>query len=167
MKIFVSFFRPGGWSFALKSCPGDRNFDGKISGPGVSPGGMVTGQIDTRITTRTESFSDILGYTVFELKHITKKSTNQIRVHVREPKCDWPSKDKGLSHDSRSFFSSSFLSSHFPVCLCVFLDLYVRMPFQGKTQLDTVSKHNSESVGSKSPKRLKAVQKRNLDKLKI
>ena len=34
------------------------------------------------------------GYTVVELKHITKKSTNQSRVHVREPKCDWPSKDK-------------------------------------------------------------------------
>ena len=33
------------------------------------------------------------GYTVVELKHITKKSTNQSRVHVREPKCDWPSKD--------------------------------------------------------------------------
>ena len=26
---FVSFFRPGGRSFALKSCPGDRDFDGK------------------------------------------------------------------------------------------------------------------------------------------
>ena len=33
------------------------------------------------------------GYTVVELKHITKKSTNQSRVHVRQPKCDWPSKD--------------------------------------------------------------------------
>ena len=45
------------------------------------------------------------GYTVVELKHITKKSTNQSRVNVREPKCDWPSKDKGLSHDSRAFFN--------------------------------------------------------------
>ena len=70
------------------------------------------------------------GYTVVELKHITKKSTNQSRVRVRKPKCDWPSKDKGLSHDSRAFFSSSFSSSHFLVCLRVFLDLYVRMPFQ-------------------------------------
>ena len=73
-----------------------------------------------------------LGYTVVELKHITKKSTNQSRVHVREPKCDWPSKDKGLSHDSRAFFSSSFSSSHFLVCLRVFP---VRMPFQGTKYL--------------------------------
>ena len=69
------------------------------------------------------------GYTVVELKHITKKSTNQSRVHVREPKCDMPSKDKGLSHDSRAFFSSSSSSSHFLVCLRVFP---VRMPFQGR-----------------------------------
>ena len=68
-----------------------------------------------------------LGYTVVELKHITKQSTNQSRVHVSEPKCDWTSKDKGLSHDSRAFFSS-FSSSHFLVCLRVFP---VRMPFQG------------------------------------
>ena len=68
------------------------------------------------------------GYTVVELKHITKKSTNQSRVRVPEPKCDWPSKDKGLSHDSRAFFSSSFSSSHFLVYLRVFP---VRMPFQG------------------------------------
>ena len=27
--IFVSFFRPGGQSFALKSCPGGGDFDGK------------------------------------------------------------------------------------------------------------------------------------------
>ena len=27
--IFVSFFRPGGRSFALKSCPGGGDFDGK------------------------------------------------------------------------------------------------------------------------------------------
>ena len=27
--IFVSFFQPGGRSFALKSCPGGRDFDGK------------------------------------------------------------------------------------------------------------------------------------------
>ena len=72
------------------------------------------------------------GYTVVELKHITKKSTNQSRVHVREPKCDWPSKDKGLSHDSRAFFSSSFPSSHFLVCLRVFP---VRMPFQGRLKV--------------------------------
>ena len=36
---FVSFFRPGGRSFALKSCPRGGDFDGKISGPGVSQGG--------------------------------------------------------------------------------------------------------------------------------
>ena len=48
--ISVSFFRPGGRSFALKSCPGEGDFDGKNGGPGVSPGGMVTGQIDTCIT---------------------------------------------------------------------------------------------------------------------
>ena len=27
--IFASFFRPRGWSFALKSCPGDGDFDRK------------------------------------------------------------------------------------------------------------------------------------------
>ena len=37
--ILFRFFRPGGRSFALKSCPRGRDFDGKISGPGVSPGG--------------------------------------------------------------------------------------------------------------------------------
>ena len=26
---FASFFRPGGWSFALKSCPWGRDFDRK------------------------------------------------------------------------------------------------------------------------------------------
>ena len=29
MGIFVSFLRPGGQSFALKSCPGGGDFDGK------------------------------------------------------------------------------------------------------------------------------------------
>ena len=48
---FVSFFRPGGRRFALKSCPRGGDFDGKISGLTVSPGGgVVTGQIDTCIT---------------------------------------------------------------------------------------------------------------------
>ena len=47
---FVSFFRPGGRSFALKSCPGAGILTEKISGPAVSPGGMVTGQIDTCIS---------------------------------------------------------------------------------------------------------------------
>ena len=28
-RDFVSFFRPGGRSFALKTCPQDRDFDGK------------------------------------------------------------------------------------------------------------------------------------------
>ena len=32
-----------------QSCPEGGDFDGKISGPGVSPGVMVTGQIDTCI----------------------------------------------------------------------------------------------------------------------
>ena len=36
---FVSFFRPGGRSFALKSCPQGGDFDGKVSGLGVSPEG--------------------------------------------------------------------------------------------------------------------------------
>ena len=48
--IFVSFFGLGCRSFALKSCPGGGDFDRKISGPAVSPGGMVTDQIDTCIT---------------------------------------------------------------------------------------------------------------------
>ena len=38
------FFRPGGRSFALKNCPGAGILTEKVSGPGVSPGGMVTGQ---------------------------------------------------------------------------------------------------------------------------
>ena len=46
---FVSFFRPRGRSFALKTVPGVGILTGKISGPGVSPGGMVAGQIDTCI----------------------------------------------------------------------------------------------------------------------
>ena len=44
----------------------------------------------TQTIRRTESFSDILGYIVVELKHITKESTYQSRVHVREPNADWP-----------------------------------------------------------------------------
>ena len=36
---FVSFFRPGDRSFALKSCPGRGFRQKKISGQGVSPGG--------------------------------------------------------------------------------------------------------------------------------
>ena len=36
---FCFAFRPGGQSFAVKSCPGGGDFDGKISGPGVSPRG--------------------------------------------------------------------------------------------------------------------------------
>ena len=36
---FVLFSRPGGRSFALKSCPRGGDFDGKNSGPRVSPGG--------------------------------------------------------------------------------------------------------------------------------
>ena len=47
---FVSFFRPGVRSFALKSCPGGGDFDRKKSGPGPSPEGIVTGQIDTCIS---------------------------------------------------------------------------------------------------------------------
>ena len=36
---FVSFFWPGGRSFALKSCPRGGILTEKISGPAVSPGG--------------------------------------------------------------------------------------------------------------------------------
>ena len=51
VRIFVSFFRPRGRSFALKSCPRAGILTEKITGLGVSPeGGMVTGQIDTCIT---------------------------------------------------------------------------------------------------------------------
>ena len=46
---FILFFRPRGRSFALKNCPGAGILTEKISGPAVSPGGMVTGQIDTCI----------------------------------------------------------------------------------------------------------------------
>ena len=64
LGIFVSFFWPRGRSFALKSCPGGGDFDGKISGPAVSPGGMVTGQIDTCIAVVT-SFWTSLGKALF------------------------------------------------------------------------------------------------------
>ena len=46
---FCFVFSTGGRSFALKSCPGGGILTEKISCPGVSPGGMVTGQIDTCI----------------------------------------------------------------------------------------------------------------------
>ena len=36
---FISFFPPGGRSFALKSCPRGGDFEGKISGPGSAWGG--------------------------------------------------------------------------------------------------------------------------------
>ena len=36
---FVSFFRPGGWSFALKSCPLGGDFDKKIVARGSALGG--------------------------------------------------------------------------------------------------------------------------------
>ena len=36
--IFVSFFRPGGRSIGLESCPGGGDFDGKISGLGSGNG---------------------------------------------------------------------------------------------------------------------------------
>ena len=44
---FVS--RPGGRSFALKSCPEGGDFDGKNQWPRGQPGGMVTSQTDTCI----------------------------------------------------------------------------------------------------------------------
>ena len=58
---FVSFFRPGGQSFALKSCPRGGDFDGKNQWPGGQPGGMVTGQIDTCITISTNPFVERIG----------------------------------------------------------------------------------------------------------
>ena len=58
---FVSFFRPGGQSFALKSCPWGGDFDKKISGPGVSLGGMVTRQIDTCIRNKLKALASLLG----------------------------------------------------------------------------------------------------------
>ena len=49
---FASFFRPGGRSFALKSCLPGRGFRRKkIVARGLAGGGgKVTGQIDTCIT---------------------------------------------------------------------------------------------------------------------
>ena len=47
---FVLFFPTRGQEFCTESCPRGWDFDGKNSGPAVSPGGMVTGQIDTCIT---------------------------------------------------------------------------------------------------------------------
>ena len=57
---FILFFRPGGRSFALKNCPGAGILREKISGPAVSPGGMVTGQIDTSI--RRKSITRVCLY---------------------------------------------------------------------------------------------------------
>ena len=45
---FVLFFRPGGPEFCTKKLSLGRDFEGKNSGLGVSPG-MVIGQIDTCI----------------------------------------------------------------------------------------------------------------------
>ena len=36
---FVSLFRPGGRSFALKNCPRGGDFDGKIVAGGLAGGG--------------------------------------------------------------------------------------------------------------------------------
>ena len=47
MGILFRFFRPGGRSFALKSCPRGGDFAGKKL---VARGEMVTGQTDTCIT---------------------------------------------------------------------------------------------------------------------
>ena len=48
---FVSFFQPGGRSFALKSRPRGGDFDEKHYWPWGQPGGgTVTSQIDTCIT---------------------------------------------------------------------------------------------------------------------
>ena len=59
MPGLFRFFRPGDRSFALKSCPQGGDFDGKVSGPGVSPeGGMVTCQIDTCISYVQENAQD-------------------------------------------------------------------------------------------------------------
>ena len=53
---FVSFFQPGGRSFALKSCPQGGDFDEKHYWPGgQTGGGTVTGQIDTCITSTFRS----------------------------------------------------------------------------------------------------------------
>ena len=48
--ILFHFFQPGGQSFALKSCLRGGDFDEKHYWPGGQPGGTVTGQIDTCIT---------------------------------------------------------------------------------------------------------------------
>ena len=64
---FVWFFRPGGRRFALKAVPGAGILMEKISGPAVSPGGMVTGQIDTCISPRFETdfyFAEIYKRTI-------------------------------------------------------------------------------------------------------
>ena len=47
---FCFVFSTRGRSFALKSCPGAGILTEKISGAGFSPGGGVTGQINTCIT---------------------------------------------------------------------------------------------------------------------
>ena len=48
--ILFPFFNPGAGILHRKAVPGAGIWTEKVSGPGVSPGGMVTGQIDTCIT---------------------------------------------------------------------------------------------------------------------
>ena len=48
---FVLFFRPGGWSFAVKSCPQGGILMEKLVACGLARRGMVTGQIVSCIST--------------------------------------------------------------------------------------------------------------------
>ena len=51
------FFDPGAGVLHWKAVPRAGILMEKISGPGISPGGMVTGQIDTCITLSWKSLS--------------------------------------------------------------------------------------------------------------
>ena len=69
----------------LKNCPGGGNFDGKINGPGVSPGGgMVTGQIDTCIKTRRGGF---LVYVRRKHDHLRLPETQNLMCKYRFAVC--------------------------------------------------------------------------------
>ena len=65
---FASFFRPGGRSFVLKSCPRVEILTEKI----VARGGMITGQIDSRITI----LKIWLKMSIYVLRYILKQIEN-------------------------------------------------------------------------------------------
>ena len=78
--IFVLFFQPWGWSFALNSCPRFGILTEKISGLGVSLGGMVTSQIDACITLRSSRYKCTWVQYLVPLKVSPRVDLGQLRM---------------------------------------------------------------------------------------